>query len=137
MSGIRQHAFRLTKGADLKQSLWTYVKEHCLSAAIVSCCVGSLTHLKIRLAGAKTFLDLNESMEIVSLTGTLCATGCHLHISVAKKSGEVVGGHLLDGSLVDTTAEIVLTELPEYTFSREMSADTGFLELVVNKNDTQ
>jgi predicted DNA-binding protein with PD1-like motif len=56
-------------------------------------------------------MQLTEELEIVSITGTLCADGSHIHVSLAKASGEVVGGHLMDGCLVDTTAEIVLTRL--------------------------
>lgn len=91
------HVFRLTQGTDLKKALVAYVNEHQLSACIVSCCVGCLSQLHIRLAGAQSVLHLIEPLEIVSLTGTLCTTGAHIHISVAKIDGQVVGGHLLDG----------------------------------------
>eukprot|EP01126_Amoeba_proteus_P006274 TRINITY_DN1218_c0_g2_i14.p1 TRINITY_DN1218_c0_g2~~TRINITY_DN1218_c0_g2_i14.p1 ORF type:complete len:133 (-),score=13.15 TRINITY_DN1218_c0_g2_i14:396-794(-) len=129
----RYHAFRLTKGADLKQSLMQYVVAQGLTACIVTCCVGSLSHLHVRLAGAQAFLKITGPFEIVSLTGTLCTTGCHLHISVSKASGEVVGGHLMDGCVIETTAEVVLAELLEWTFKREVDPATGYLELITEK----
>jgi predicted DNA-binding protein with PD1-like motif len=86
------------------------------------------------MAGAESTLETTEPLEIISLNGTLSLTGCHLHISVSKKSGEVIGGHLLDGCLVETTAEVVLTNLHSYTFTREVDPTTGFLELIVKDN---
>lgn len=77
------HALRLTKGDDLKKSLLEYVKDHQLAACIVSCCVGSLSEFHVRVAGGQSQLRACEPLEILSLTGTLCTTGCHLHISVS------------------------------------------------------
>jgi predicted DNA-binding protein with PD1-like motif len=50
-------------------------------------------------------------MEILSLVGTACTDGVHFHISVSKESGEVVGGHLMDGCLVASTAEIIIMKV--------------------------
>lgn len=85
------------------------------------------------MAGAQSVLNLTEPLEIVSLTGTVCPTGAHLHISASKVSGEVVGGHLLDGCLVETTAEVVLAVLNEWKFKREVDPSTGYLELVPSR----
>jgi uncharacterized protein len=67
----------------------------------------------------------------VSLVGTLTQDGAHLHVSLADRSGVTLGGHLLDGSAVYTTAEIVLAELPALAFAREHDPESGYDELVV------
>ena len=83
----------------------------------------------IRFAEAENGTVIEEKLEILSLSGTLSRHGCHLHITVADAAGKVLGGHLLDGSKVYTTAELVLGEVPGKVFRREQNAETGWLEL--------
>ena len=132
------HAFRLTPGEDLKKALCAYAASRKLRASFVLTCVGSLSAVTLRLAnsardGKNEVVSLDERFEIVSLTGTLSANGAHLHVSIADFEGNVVGGHLMDGCVVFTTAEIVLGESATHVFAREMDARTGFDELVVSR----
>jgi predicted DNA-binding protein with PD1-like motif len=96
---------------------------------------GSLNHANLRLANAEQSQIFPGKLEIVSLTGTLSPDGVHLHISVSDNTGRTFGGHLLHGSPIYTTAEIVLVELPEIAFSRETDAETSYRELVIRKRD--
>ena len=75
-------------------------------------------------------LQLNERFEIVSLVGTLNPPA-HLHVCLADRAGRTVGGHVLGGLEVFTTAEVVLGEAPGLLFDRQMDPATGFPELVV------
>ncbi len=70
-------------------------------------------------------------MEIVSLSGTLSPDGLHLHIALAGRDGRCVGGHLLDGCIVHTTAELVIGELTDLAFRRVEDPATGYRELSV------
>ena len=83
----------------------------------------------LRLAGATQATAIHGELEILSLSGTLSPDGAHLHIAVADSSGAVLGGHLCAGSLVRTTAELVIGLLPEWRFSRELDPATGYPEL--------
>jgi predicted DNA-binding protein with PD1-like motif len=74
---------------------------------------------------------IRGDLEILSLSGTLSADGAHLHIAVADSEGAVIGGHLCAGSLVRTTAELVIGLLPEWLFSRELDPATGYAELAI------
>lgn len=65
--------------------------------------------------------------------GTVSKDGCHIHISLGSQDGGVIGGHLVDGCLVNTTAEICIEELRDYSFTREFDENTGYKELVVSK----
>ena len=76
-------------------------------------------------------MSLQERFEIVSLTGTVSRHGCHLHMALSDHQGNVVGGHVLEGCEVFTTAEIVIGECVNHVFSREHDEETGFDELVV------
>ena len=125
-SPLVAHALRLLPGDDLGKALVSYCSVHRLSSACVLSCVGSLDALRLRLAGADDFLELNEPLEIVSLVGTVCANNeFHLHMSVSKRCGSVVGGHLKGVATVATTAEIMLAEMPGIVFDRLPDDSTG------------
>jgi predicted DNA-binding protein with PD1-like motif len=95
-------------------------------------CVGSLTDVSLRLANQEAATHYHGHFEIVSLVGTLSASGGgHLHLAVADSTGRTLGGHLLDGCRIYTTAEIVLGALPALRFVREPDATFGYQELVV------
>jgi predicted DNA-binding protein with PD1-like motif len=93
--------------------------------------IGSLSVARLRLAGRRQSTTLDGDLEILSLAGTLSADGAHLHIAVADSHGTVIGGHLCAGSLVRTTAELVIGLLPDWRFSRELDAATGWAELQI------
>ncbi|HEY8099859.1 MAG TPA: PPC domain-containing DNA-binding protein [Burkholderiaceae bacterium] len=132
---MKSVAFRLSPGADLKQSLSDYCVEHKIDAACVISCVGSLQCARIRFADRVGSTVLEEKLEIVSLVGTLSQYGCHLHIAVSDGQGRVSGGHLMPGSPVYTTAEVVLGIIPEVIFKREHDSQTGYKELKIEDKE--
>ena len=120
---------RLTPGDDLRQALETWMGEQQEQAGCLISAVGSLSVAQLRLAGAAEATVINGELEILSLSGTLSPDGAHLHIAVADRRGTVIGGHLCAGSLVRTTAELVIGLLPDWQFSRELDPATGYPEL--------
>jgi len=120
---------RLQPGDDLRQALETWMGEQEEQAGCVISGIGSLSVAQLRLAGAGAATTIHGELEILSLSGTLSADGAHLHIAVADSRGAVSGGHLCPGSLVRTTAELVIGLLPEWRFSRELDTATGYAEL--------
>jgi len=46
-----------------------------------------------------------------------------------------LGGHLQDGNIVRTTAELVIGELTDVSFSRLLDPETGYDELVVTPTE--
>lgn len=76
---------------------------------------------------------LEGPMEIISLGRTLSQSGSHLHISVSDATGKVAAGHLTQGSVVNTMAEIVLGILPDWRFTRATDPATGFAELLAKR----
>lgn len=125
-------AIRLRPGDDLKSSLISFASEQELEAAMIMTAVGSLSQVYLRLANEKKWTHFEGNHEIVSLTGTLSRHGAHLHISVSDSKGTTIGGHLVDGSVVYTTVEIVIAKLNSVTFRRELCPQSGFRELVID-----
>ncbi len=128
---MKTHAFRLQPNQDLKISIKNYVRENQIKAGVILSCVGSLNGATLRMADENITKVFDGKFEIVSLVGTLSPDGCHLHISLSDKDGNVSGGHLNEGCIINTTAEIVIGEIENLSFSRAVDKDTGFKELVV------
>jgi predicted DNA-binding protein with PD1-like motif len=128
---VKAFAFRLTPGEDLKRGIIDFAERHGLWAPVLLTCVGSLTRVAVRLAGASEVLVREGKFEIVSLVGCADPPKGHLHLCVADETGATLGGHLTDGCVVYTTAEVILGELPGVTFHREPDPTTGYTELVV------
>lgn len=123
---------RLLPGEDLKQRIDRLAWERGWRAACVLTCAGSLSNALIRFADDEDVTRIPGPLEIISLSGTIASFGgSHLHISVADGKGRIVGGHLKEGSIIRTTAEIVVGVLEGYAFHREIDPETGFAELVV------
>lgn len=131
MNNLIVHALRLQPGEDLKASLQKFVTERKIRAAAVITCVGSLSHIHLRMAGACEFIQEQAKYEIVSLTGTLSLNGSHLHISLSDQKGKVTGGHVMEGCVVNTTAEVVIGEISDMIFERQPDEKTGYKELII------
>jgi predicted DNA-binding protein with PD1-like motif len=126
---------RLKPGDDLRRTLEAWLGEQQEQAGCVISAVGSLSLAQLRLAGATQATAIHGELEIVSLSGTLSPDGIHLHIAISGSSGTVIGGHLCAGSLVRTTAELVIGLLPEWRFRRELDPVTGYTELQISPQD--
>lgn len=131
---LQVHVFRLKPHEDLKMAIMEYAKSNSIHAGIIITCVGSLEEFNIRFANEKAGTKKWGYYEIVSLTGTFSATSSHLHISVSDSKGNTIGGHLLDGNHIYTTAEIAIGVLPDLKFEREVDSTYGFSELFVKPN---
>jgi len=123
---------RLTPGQDLRLTIEAWMGEQDEQAGCVISAVGSLSVAQLRLAGAAEARAIHGELEILSLSGTLSPDGSHLHIALADSRGAVIGGHLCAGSLVRTTAELVIGLLPEWRFNREVDPATGYPELRIS-----
>lgn len=131
--GQSVYAFRLKPGEDLQAGIEKIVKEKNITAGWVATCVGSLTDYSIRLANQPEAAAGTGHFEIVSLVGTLSTNGSHIHISISDSTGKTIGGHLMPGCKVYTTAEIVLQADSRYEFIRENDGTTPWKELQVKE----
>ncbi|MFM8832271.1 MAG: PPC domain-containing DNA-binding protein [Cytophagales bacterium] len=127
------YTIRLKPHQDLKAELMVFAKENHLKAAFIATCVGSLEKVNLRYANQQNGTQQSGHFEIVSLVGTFNDASAHLHLSVSDSKGKTLGGHLLDGNKICTTAEIVIGELTDDAFTREVDSTYGYNELKVNK----
>ena len=133
---MKMVATRIDPGADLKQSIVRLVVDNQLTSAVILSASGSLSGARVRMAGAapgsEDVRDYEGDFEIVSLTGTITRSGqAHLHIAFSTREGTVFGGHLKEGTTVETTVELVMASDETIIFNRALDSTTGYNELVV------
>ena len=131
---MQTFTFRLKPGQDLFDGIEAVVAEKNIAAGCVLSAVGSLTHATLRLANRDHYSEYDGHFEIVSMTGTVSLHGSHLHISISDGDGNMIGGHLVPGCKIYTTAEMVLAIFDDVVYKREYTEDSGYEELVVTKN---
>jgi predicted DNA-binding protein with PD1-like motif len=120
---------RLSPGEDLRRALEAAGAD----GAFVVSGIGSLRDVRLRFAGAPEATILAGDFEIISIAGAIAADGAHLHMAVADADGRVLGGHVVYGNLVRTTAEVLLTPVPGWDLSRPFDPATGYPELSVRR----
>ena len=132
---MKEYCLRLKKGDDLKREIEELCKIEGIDTACVISSVGSLISLDIRLAKAQDKLHIDDGFEILSLNGTISKGKAHLHIVVSDDKGDCLGGHLLEGTLVDTTCELIILALDAYSSKRTYDEKTGYDEIVFERKD--
>eukprot|EP00467_Chlorarachnion_reptans_P008698 CAMPEP_0114503478 /NCGR_PEP_ID=MMETSP0109-20121206/9670_1 /TAXON_ID=29199 /ORGANISM="Chlorarachnion reptans, Strain CCCM449" /LENGTH=447 /DNA_ID=CAMNT_0001681511 /DNA_START=78 /DNA_END=1421 /DNA_ORIENTATION=+ len=125
---------RLLPGDDLIRKLKQAAKTLDLQAGYVQACVGSTGTTVLRPAGVKEAKTFEGKFEIVSLSGTVSKDGCHVHLCVSDHECKTYGGHLMEGTIVRTTAEIVIGNIHGVTFSRDLDDRTGYDELFIHES---
>lgn len=124
---------RLHRGDDLLLSIRHIAESEQLAAAVVLSAVGCITHGRVRDASGVTLQDIPEPCEIVSLNGTVSKNRCHLHIALSKQDLSTVGGHLVEGCIINTTCELVLGVLDTWRIGVEFDEETGYDELIFER----
>ncbi|MBM2577720.1 DUF296 domain-containing protein [Jannaschia sp. Os4] len=130
VSAARHAVHRLRPGEDLIEGLRA-MRDGLGAPAVVVTCVGSLSRVHLRHAGAEEATRHGGPLEIVGLVGTLDPERHHLHCVVSDADGRVRGGHLMPDAPVRTTAEVVLAALDDVRFARAPCPLSGYDELVV------
>ena len=99
-------------GESLVETLESLARENGIREAIVTSCIGSLSELKLRNLcsweeGSPEFQRqvVNETLELVSAEGYIQplpdgGLRVHIHIAAARPSGEMIGGHCEDATLL-------------------------------------
>ena len=124
---------RLPPGVDLRHALEEAAAGFAPAGCFVVSGIGSLQDAQLRLAARDAATRFDGPWEILSLAGTLTRDGAHLHIALSDGDGRVVGGHLVHGNRVRTTAELLLCRPAGWVLGRGADAATGYAELQVRR----
>ena len=131
-------ALRLKPGTDVLLGLEEACKRAGISNGVILSGLGSLDGVRFcnpiyipeKKAkygyGEPTYLD--EVIELTGLSGIIChddegVTNLHVHVTLSDKDGKAYGGHLVEGTRVLMTADIVLGEIEGVSMLREYDGD--------------
>ncbi len=135
---MKQITFRLKPGQLLKEEIEKISREKSIKAGVLVSIVAGLENAVLRMAGAEPGKEIVKNFdgpfEIIAGTGTISSEGCHIHIAISDKDGNVFGGHLRDGCIIRKTAEIVLLAFEDVRYKKVFDEETGYKELSVENN---
>ena len=135
----RRYIVKIEPGQKIKESLVQFAKQENIQNGVVVSAVGSVVNASFRgiKTGAKRpiteprmrVIEMEGPLELVGLEGNLIIgedndLDCHLHIMLAKSSGEVVGGHMFDAEIF-VSCEIMFTEILVSGVERHVSKTGG------------
>lgn len=139
---------RIGPGVELLAGLTELIEREGLRYAVILGGAASLSQVRlrnVRLAPEtwpiqdthRVFTDLPGPLELLSISGNLSRRSddsIHLHAHVVVSTGgpqpgQAYGGHLVEGAVVLSTAEIAVAEVTGMAMARRMDEGTRTLEL--------
>ena len=122
---------RLFEGEDLAEAIKRRLKEWNIKAGIFFV-IGTLKRVALGYYKDRQYkiIRLNGPLEIASCMGNVALDEkgeviIHAHIVVSDAEGEAFGGHLMEGSPIDATAELMLIEAAEIELRRFLDEKTN------------
>jgi len=107
---------RIFEDEDLVEAIKKRVEKSGVRAGLVIV-IGSLKTVVLGYyrEGEYKYIRLDGPLEIASCSGNIAVdergeTIIHAHIVVTNEKGEAFGGHLMQGSIVGVTAELIIIE---------------------------
>ena len=129
---------RLAPGTDLLQGIQEACEKYQIHNGVVISGIGSLKRVRFCDVealpdkkcgyGYGKILSLDETIELTGAGGVICSDAdnninLHIHLSMSDKNGKAYGGHLVEGTEVLMTADIVLGEIEGISMLREYDED--------------
>lgn len=124
---------RLRRGDDLLLSIKRIAAEEHIELAAIISGVGCISKGRVRDASGVTIRDITGPCEIVSIGGTVSEKRCHIHIALSKEDLSTIGGHLVEGCIINTTCELMLLELDGWKCNVEQDSETGYDEMMFER----
>lgn len=117
----------LEPGDDIFSSITSFITKENITAGQFTG-IGAISQAVIGYFNDHTISYENHTLtgglEVVSLMGNISifdgAPTIHAHIAVADRVGKMFGGHLMEGTVVSVTCEIIITPL-DITLERKLN----------------
>ena len=108
---MENYFYNLSSGADVYNSLEELQVGNNSTLFLISA-VGDLSKVSFKCPLNDKPIILEKKLEIITLSGYLKLNECHLHISVSDEDCKVFGGHLLSGTTVLKSLDILVGVIP-------------------------
>jgi len=105
---------------DLIDSILQMIKDHDIKSGLINC-IGAFKKFTIGYFDitSKSYIQktFEEYVELISCIGNISFKEdqpiVHLHISLGKRDYNIIGGHLIQPSLVSITGEVYIFEIDQ------------------------
>ena len=129
---------RLKPGTDLLNGIQSACEHYEIHNGVIISAIGSLARVRFCDVealpekkcdyGYGRILALDETIELTGAGGVICSDAenhinLHIHISKSDKNGKAYGGHLVEGTTVLMTSDIVIGEITGLEMRREYDPD--------------
>lgn len=132
-------AVRLRPGTDVLLGLTEACKRNNLNNGVILSAIGSLDGVKycnpVELDtkagyGYGEVLHLTGPIELTSAAGIICHddegnTNLHVHVSLSDRYGTAHGGHLVEGTKVLLTVDVIMAEIDGLVMGRKFNEELG------------
>ena len=103
--------YNFSKGADVHNSL-NELHSNIKSTSFLISAVGDLSKVSFKCPLNDKPKIFQKKLEIITLSGYLSSKESHLHISVSDENCSVFGGHLLPGTIVLKSLDVLIGVIP-------------------------
>ena len=108
---MERYFYNLTSGVDVYESLNELYIQHGSKLFLLSA-VGDLSKVSFKCPLNEKPIIIQNKLEIITLSGYLKESFSHLHISVSDNNCSVFRGHLLPGSIVLKSVDVLVGVIP-------------------------
>ena len=131
-------AIRLLPGTDLLHGLEEACRRANINNGVILSAIGSLDGVRfcdpIEIAGRRAKygygepLQLAGASELTNASGIIChddqgETNLHVHVTLSDRYGTAHGGHLVEGTKVLLTLDVIIAEVEGVEMGRQMDPD--------------
>ncbi len=108
---MEHYFYNFSKGIDLYNSLNELHKHHNSTLFLISA-VGDLSKVSLKCPLKDKPVIFEKKLEIITLSGYIRSNESHLHISASDENCSVLGGHLLSGTIVLKSLDVLIGVIP-------------------------
>ena len=108
---MEHHFYNFSTGADVCNSLNELHRDHNSTSFLISA-VGDLSKVSFKCPLNDKPVIFEKKLEIITLNGYIRSTDSHLHISASDENCSVLGGHLLPGTIVLKSLDVLIGVIP-------------------------
>ena len=108
---MEHYFYNFSSGVDVYNSLNELHRDHNSTSFLISA-VGDLSKVSFKCPLNDKPIIFEKKLEIITLSGYLRSTESHLHISVSDENCSVFGGHLLSGTIVLKSLDVLIGVIP-------------------------
>ena len=130
-------ALRLKPGTDVLLGLQEACERNGINNGVILSAIGSLNGVQycnpVELPtkagyGYGEILHLTGPIELTNASGIICHddegnTNLHVHISLSDRHGNALGGHLVEGTKVLLTVDVILAEIEGLVMGRKFDEE--------------